>query len=256
MNYDLGVQLDEYQHWRNLLDSFILARQSENTSYQGHHSWTPSYIPQSVINTPASSYIPSVPAEAVSRTRSASPPWSPKYGHRSHPYAFPPSPGPGQRKRTAIDAFAKDTPTASSVYEQMRLPARKTAFGQTVTPSYSIQPSKPVSTRARPKTIHQDSGLGRSSSLSRQIARLPGSGTSSRRGSAGHMHSMAPETDLRHAAANHAQMQEWHHREDPGSRGDWAGYSTLIAPYERPAHYQAVPPEVSLPFRWSGSRSW
>ncbi len=250
MDYDLGVQLAEYQHWRKLLDGFIVSRQREAVSYRSRPSWTPAYSPQSVIYTPASTI---APPPSFDGARSASPhAWSPKSAYLP-PIAVPNSPGPVQRKRSALDAFDHDIPLGTSIYEQVRLPARKAAFGQSMTPAYTVQPSMPVSGRPRPQTIHQDSGLSRSSSLNRQIARIP----SGRRGSAGQAYYDAPEADLRHAATNHAQMQEWDHRDVFGGSSDWNGYSALMAPYERPMEVQAVPPQVNCsPYLHKHSLTW
>jgi hypothetical protein len=242
LNYDLAVQHSEYIQWRQLLDGFIFSRDALRTRAASQAFGSP----QSLLYTPNPAVIPSQSDVAVSlmyRARSASPPcFSPAFAYRSH-YTHP-SPE-HSKKRSAGDAFADPTAPAG-VYESMRRPARKAAFVQPIAPTYPSV-TIPVPTH-RPSFTSQSSGssLARSSSLNRQIARLPGDsieGASGRRGSAGHILSVESEADLRHAATAHAQMQQGWMSSIGG--GPYEGYSTLVAPYERPAQLQMVPPEVS-----------
>ncbi len=244
MDYKLGVQLDEYHHWRNLLDDFILTRQSEAASHRGRNSWAPTFSPQTTLYTPSATIIPSVPIDTTYRARSASPQkWDPRYAFGTS-YAFPATPG-AARKRTAVDAFANHISPTTSVDEQMRLPARKVASGQSMTPTYAAQFSNAEGRRGRPRSFHEESSLDRVPSVNRQIARMPGSGSGSRRGSAGQIFSVTPELDLRHTATTHAQIQEWSHRDIHGDGNEWGVYRALVAPYEAPSQPQPVPPEVS-----------
>lgn len=81
--------------------------------------------------------------------------------------------------------------------------------------------------------VQTTSGLGRSSSLNRRIARMP---NGLRRGSVGQVYA-AGEEDLLHAATQHALMQNARARHD-------GEYISLVAPYDEVAP-QSIPPEVS-----------
>ena len=186
----------------------------------------------------------------TTRARSASPPlFSPSAANVNDQvptYAFP---SPATKKRSAVAAFNVD-PGPAEVYEQMRLPARKAQL--------HIQPANGADGNG--------SGLGRSSSLSRQIARMPSSLSSSRRGSVGnhhYTHTPSASDDLRHAA----MLSKWHSEEYahynhqqlphpqqsqvplvtsvPHPSFPYNDYSALVAPYQGQAQPQMVPPEVS-----------
>jgi hypothetical protein len=187
----------------------------------------------------------------TTRARSASPPlFSPSAANVNDQvptYAFP---SPATKKRSAVAAFNVD-PGPAEVYEHMRLPARKAQL--------HIQPSNGADSS-------NGSGLGRSSSLSRQIARMPSSLSSSRRGSVGnhhYTHTPSASDDLRHAA----MLSKWHSEEYahynhqqlphppqsqvplvtsvPHPSFPYNDYSALVAPYQGQAQPQMVPPEVS-----------
>jgi hypothetical protein len=189
MDWRLGVQLSEYQHWRNLLDGFILARQHE-ANYSRYFS--PSYSPASILTTPSQPYIPTMPVDPFytnTRGRSASPPiFSPDH---SRVYAIPES---VQRKRSAYAAFAGQGPL---VYDVPYEPAQKVVHhdnNQQATATRIQQPA-PI--------FNSNVSVVRSSSLNRQIARMPSEAQQmARRGSAGHIHGEVPsfghEGDLRH----------------------------------------------------------
>ena len=237
LSYDLGVERSEYQHWRNLLDGFILARQREAPQNLAAPHHRPSWSPQTVLYTPTANTVPTLGnGPAVNyRARSASPPsFSPPFAHhQSYTYAFP-SPT-GQRKRNAGEAFAMDIPNPTVMYEQMRFPPRKVAFNS-VDATNGLSPFIPSSPQGT------TGGLARSSSLNRRFARMPG--VHDRRGSMGQLYGVAtPEpTDLRPAAAVHGWQQEGY------GHSQWQGCSALVAPCERAAQPQVVPPEVSFHF--------
>lgn len=224
LNFSLGVDRSEYQHWRNLLDGFVYARQREAAQLAQAQArmHRPSY---GQLYTPLSVAVPQLPNETgLVRARSASPTQMLTSPHPQMPYAYT-YPSPTHRKRTAVDAFAADVPGTSAVYEQMRLPARKAQFA-------SIDLSSARSAQGSP------SGLARSSSLNRRIARLPGDG--GRRGSMGQVYGVPTpdQTDLRHAAAMHWQQEHEaynHHRDE---------CSALSATYQLPEQQILVPPEV------------
>lgn len=229
LDYRLTVDRSDYQHWRNLLDGFIYARKREAAHAAYVHRHRPSWSPQTVIYTPVTTVMPTLPnTDLNGRARSASPAQFYYSEHADNTYPYNAA-SPLHRKRTAVDAFAADVPDQSVVYEQMRLPARKAHFGSM---DASYVPSGDASLSS--------GGLGRSSSLNRRIARLPGD--TGRRGSLGQIHGASAaqeEPDLRHAAAMHLQHQEGY------APPQWQGYTSLIAPYEAAAHISNVPPEVS-----------
>ena len=198
LDYNLGVQVEEYNQWRVLLDGFILARQREATemaSYYSHsHSHLRSrppitYSPQLPYTPLGVDKFPYQPLQAAitlpssyrprTRARSTSPQtWSPPVEPAPNFSLHSP---PLSRKRSAEDAFAMDI-NQSAIYESLRQPSRR-AVANGHGHGYN---GDPVLTPTR--EISSGSGLGRSSSLNRQIARIPHS-TSGRRGSFGHAHS-------------------------------------------------------------------
>jgi hypothetical protein len=226
MNWNLSVQMSEYQHWKNLLDGFIIARQREARPMRRPY-YPPHYSSHTVLHTPSQAYIPSMPVDPFYEARR---------GRSTSPSAFsPPSinsyPSPAaQRKRSAYDAFASDVPT--SLPYEIQYPTRKVI--------HPLPPPPPLIGRAGgPSSVYNQAGLARSASLNRQIARIPtGQG---RRGSADHVYAAGgPEVDLRHMAVGHAQqVRSWSH-EGPG----WQMGSTLVAPFEGNLASD-VPPEVS-----------
>lgn len=226
LRYDLGVQHSEYVHWRNLLDGYISARQQEAGWAERSRTtqWAAMSSSSTPLHTPPIAFLPG--ESDAYRTRSTSPgTWSSPLAYAA-PYASSPS---AARKRTAGDAFNMAEPYTTSVYEYMRAPARTTLFSQPLGPQFG--PS--MTSGARQPSI------GRSSSLSRQIASLPG-GNGARRGSAGHL-DYAPEQDLLHAAMQQ-HLQGW----QPPAGQDREDYTALVAPYERPSGPQVIPPQVSL----------
>jgi hypothetical protein len=247
LNYDLAVHHSQYLQWRSLLDGFIFSRDAIRTRASQPQVFG---SPQSIIYTPNTAIVPSQPSDLTSlnmyRARSASPPChSPPRAHRSHyPYLSPENP----KKRTAVDAFAEPTTSSTGVYESMRRPARKATFVEPVVPTYPSIPV-PVPTHSQPQLVSypSTSSLTRSTSLNRQIARLPGEGVHGRRGSAGNIYSVEPEMDLRHAATTHAaQMHEYMTGGTSVGGQEYEGYSSLVAPYDRSSQLQMVPPEVSF----------
>lgn len=246
LNYDLAVHHSQYLQWRSLLDGFIFSRDAIRTRASQPQAFG---SPQSILYTPNAAIVPSQPSDLTSlnmyRARSASPPChSPPRAHRSHyPYLSPENP----KKRTAVDAFAEPTTSSAGVYESMRRPARKAAFVEPVVPTYPSIPV-PVPTHNQPQLVSypSTSSLTRSTSLNRQIARLPGAGGHGRRGSAGNIYSVEPEMDLRHAATTHAaQMHEYMTGGTSVGGQEYEGYSSLVAPYDRSSQLQMIPPEVS-----------
>ena len=142
--------------------------------------WTPDYP---LVNPPV---FTSQPA----RARSASPQSFTPHIPQRPGYVFAPSPAGLSRKRSAVDAFSSEVP--SGIYEQMRWPTRKVQYTQA--PQYSFPHSHPL--RPVPVQRMPSSGLGRSSSLNRQIARIPsGAVEAGRRGSVGHVYSTSESAD-------------------------------------------------------------
>lgn len=226
LDYRLAVEKSDYEIWHHMLDGFILSR-----SQPGLHRsrFTPDYTyspPNNPILTPATSYVPytpHVPSPPDMRARSVSPsPYSPQdRAAFVTPYGY-------GRKRSAIDAFAGE-PTSVDLY-QRHAQARRT----------QVNAHQPIPQSA-------NSGLNRSSSLNRRIARL-GSFSTGRRGSAGSAHGGGlhmVQDDLRHVAANHAAQMS-HERavghygpEEEGTRWEW-----LVAPCEEHPEAHPIPPEV------------
>jgi len=239
LGFSLSVDKTEYLHWRSLLDGFISARRREAAHAAALARHRPSWSPTSMVYTPIHSTLPYLPAPpSTGRARSASPgqSFSPSYVGAAHTYAYH---SPGHRKRTALDAFEADSMGCSVVYEQMRLPPRKAHFASVDMGNGRLSPATTGT-----------SNLSRSSSLSRQIARLPGVG--SRRGSMGQVFKFPTNngsSDLRHTAA-----LQWHNEgyaHDP----QWDGPTALVAPYEGTAHPVVVPPEVSEPVSYDSFSS-
>lgn len=226
LDYRLTVERSDYQHWRNLLDGFIHARKREAHAASLHRH-RPSWSPQTIIYTPIPAGVPTLPTDAYGRARSASPAQFYAPDHADNTYLYNQA-SPAYRKRTAVDAFAADVPDQTVVYEQMRLPPRKAHFGS-MDATYTGLEDASSST---------SSTLGRSSSLNRRIARLPGE--NGRRGSLSHIYGVPLQdgTDLRHTAAMHLQQQEAY-------APQWQGYSSLIAPYDASGQAENIPPEVS-----------
>jgi hypothetical protein len=228
LGFSLSVDKTEYLHWRSLLDGFISARNREAAHAAAFARHRPSWSPTPMVYTPIHTTLPYLPAPALAgRARSASPGQTipPSYVDSAQAHAYL---SPSHRKRTALDAFESDNMGGSVVYDQMRLPARKAHFG-----SVDMGDAR-FSQAATPS-----SNLVRSSSLSRQIARLPG--VSARRGSLGQVFSIPYDnrsTDLRHTAA-----LQWHN-EGYGHETQWGGPTALVAPYEGTAHPTVIPPEV------------
>lgn len=257
LNYDLGVQHSEYTQWRQMLDGFIRSRNGQVSTLPsmaqyaapptaGVYTYTPPMVPSQYPDKYAT----------VDRAWSASPTsFSPPRTYQPH-YSFP-SPTHA-RKRSAFDAFAADP--AQGVYETVRRSTRRTAANQSAVPvpfpipvpahQSCVYPPQ-TSVRARqPSTPHgSQTALNRSTSLTRQVARMPSEG--GRRGSAGQLYAVAPETDLRHAAAAHAHANAHPYEPSWAARGqvdmgqEYDGYSALVAPYDRMAQPHVIPPEVS-----------
>lgn len=244
LGYNLGVDNKDYHHWKSLLDGFILARQREREAYSRVHQHRPSWSPQMNIYTPTAPPVPTLPNPSFYRARSMSPSqtFSPTYSyHTPYGYSFP-SPN-HHRKRTAGDAFEGEVvPGQSTVYEQMRLPTRKAAFNRSVDVTMTNCHNGAVYTRSVAVPSDHAGGLGRSSSLSRQIARLPGDQVG-RRGSMSHVYGYAgpisygSEVDLNYA--NTTYRYQGYGQDAP------QGYSALVAPYEH-AHAPFAPPEVGF----------
>ncbi|WVQ76318.1 hypothetical protein IAR50_005983 [Cryptococcus sp. DSM 104548] len=151
LGYELGVELDEYERWKMLLDEFMRSRGPGGSMAPSRRQ--PSPLGAHTISTPTFS----------SRARSASPVRLPQ------PYE------PSGRKRSAADAFHPDT-----------VPPPFSGHGMLRVPSNTSQPL--VSSRSRPTLSREpsSSSLARSASWNRQLARLPSH--YGRRGSAGHVY--------------------------------------------------------------------
>lgn len=163
LEFNLCVSTAEFESWRSMLDAHVRSRE-RGDSISGY------VFPQS-----------------GGRARSASP-----------PLAFYNSPGSQQAlKRTAKDAFSADVLHNAGMYEAARLGSRKASLAGAQFPITALPtpaPSVPsVSPTARPYPT-----LARSSSLNRQIARLPVNGQ--HRSSAGQEQMAHDIADLRQAA--------------------------------------------------------
>ncbi|ORY23612.1 hypothetical protein BCR39DRAFT_507752 [Naematelia encephala] len=213
MNYDLSVSVNEYRVWLGMLDGFIAARQRDALGRHWYHSRSPFVFPQTID-----------PVGMTYRARSASPPSA---STAVQPYIYPPSP-PHARKRSAVDAFAYEIPsvTPTTIYEQLRFPTRKAQFQRIYAPPPSVASVASVASVVSAPQLHPESSqssLGRSGSLNRQIARLPGDHTF-RRGSVGNVASEENESPL---VSDYQQHQQ-------SAPIEWTGPSELIRPYERP----------------------
>ncbi|WRT63714.1 uncharacterized protein IL334_000637 [Kwoniella shivajii] len=238
LNYQLGVPVEEYQRWKNLLDGFMTSRAP--SSALGRHirrvSAGKSPLSTTTINTPTLFD----PIPSMYRARSASPPRI-QPPHHSAGYAFPPG-CEHARKRSAVDASMHDPESSAAIYESLRMPSRKAGFTQPLQSTQHLQPTLSV-VSARPATAEQAFGTSssnRSSSLSRQQGRLvpQKSGTYGRRGSVGHtlptsvgLMSQQPSPDTGDVPMFSSIPAEWN------------GGRALLAPYENQAQLQHVPPE-------------
>ncbi|OXG52006.1 hypothetical protein C355_02034 [Cryptococcus neoformans Th84] len=220
LNYELGVEVNEYERWKMLLDEFMLSRGPGSAVPATRHKWISGQTPFSpnLVCTPTFSY--------NTRARSASPP------RRLRPdYAAV----PGSRKRSAADAFFPDSipPPLHDNYVALPPPSQP----------YSQGPSLP-SLRSRPALVAQisNSSLARSASLNRQLAHLP-SHSGGRRGSTGHVYP-APtpkEPTLQYqqpSPSTYGQLVQ------VAMQTGWDSSRALLAPYDdNLAQPHLVPPE-------------
>ncbi|BEI93630.1 uncharacterized protein CcaverHIS019_0600890 [Cutaneotrichosporon cavernicola] len=163
LHFNLRVGIREFDSWRSMLDTHIRYQRAGALS---------GYV---------------FPA-AGGRAQSASPPLVLQHGAAANQTPL---------KRTAKDAFSADVLHNTSMYEAARVSARKASMSGQQFPVTSLPTPVPSLPSVSP-TDPTYPTLARSSSLSRQIARLPAPG--SQRSSAG-QEQMAPEiADLRQAA--------------------------------------------------------
>ncbi|WOO84672.1 uncharacterized protein LOC62_06G008189 [Vanrija pseudolonga] len=172
LKFNLYVGPDDFENWRSMLDAHVRSRERGDA-----------LAAMSV----ADPFSPGV------RARSASPP----LGYFDHANGQDAS----LRKRSAKDAFAADVLHNTGMYEAARLGARKASFAPLPGyPTASTALPTPTPSVLSPTNVGghaSGSSLGRSSSLSRQIARLP----NGRRDSSGQDQIATATMDLRHAAA-------------------------------------------------------
>ncbi|WWC58259.1 uncharacterized protein I303_100797 [Kwoniella dejecticola CBS 10117] len=237
LNYQLGVSVEEYTRWKNLLDGFMTSRapHSATTRHIRHASNAKSPLTMAIPITPAS--IP--PMTTTHRARSASPPRiAPPPIHTAN-YDFPTG-YDHARKRSAVDASMHDPSTSAAIYEFLRLPSRKAAFQQPLQSTQHLQPNVNA-VRAKPTSVQQSFGAStvRSSSLSRQGGRMAQDGQSyGRRGSHGHIFP-TPMGYVSHHVSPIAV-------DDPtfmAGPTEWDGGRALLAPYECQPQPHLVPPE-------------
>jgi hypothetical protein len=174
LQFNLHVGKEEFETWRAMLDAHVANQQRADAA--------------------AASNL--VAVTSPGRARSESPPLA---------YYAPAGLTPSadhhiMRKRSARDAFATDLVHNTGFYEAARLRPRKSSFVSLAPMAFPAAP--PAPTALVPQANNGAMGLGRSSSLTRQIARLP---TGRRDSSAGQENAML---DLRHAAAVNA-AQTW-----------------------------------------------
>lgn len=184
LEFNLCIRTDEFETWRAMLDAHVRSRERGDAS--------------------ASFGAGFGSAGQGVRARSASPP----LGYYSPSSGLAPAPEHALRKRSARDAFAADTVHNAGMYEAARLDPRKSSFvslGQA--PLFQQQPQQQAATAvSTPAPDYSPAAtLARSSSLNRQIARLP---ANPRRDSSGQEQMVPAVLDLRHAAAANA-AQNW-----------------------------------------------
>ncbi|RXK37169.1 hypothetical protein M231_05538 [Tremella mesenterica] len=230
LTYSLTVNKEDYEHWNMILEGFVHAKERENALNRSRLAYSPYTIPQAGLYTPQSIAAPTIPIPGgLYRARTASPAKTTPYGSVRASPEYP-------RKRSAVDAFAGDLPSSStSVMEQMRLPSRKAGFTHPVTPNYAdVVYGAPVMDQQG-----EGSGLGRSSSLNRQIARFPHQ-LHGRRGSVGHVPAPTPAN----APQMPQQLPPMQHAMDvdisSGQRDLYSALTSAFASMQLPAN---VPPE-------------
>ncbi|OCF36166.1 hypothetical protein I316_02038 [Kwoniella heveanensis BCC8398] len=234
LGYDLGVDIDEYQRWKMLLDEFMLSR--SKTSNVARHTRQLSAGKSPYNSAKATSPLVPTSSSMSYRARSASPPRVVPPSNGS--YAFPAA-LEHARKRSAVDAFNYDSLAPANVYEALRMPVKKAAFTQPLQSTQHLQPSGSV-VRARPAAPQQNfnTSVARSSSLSRRHARLPAGAEQinlTRRGSAGHIFTPVSSSHQISPAAQAAATMSVNYQ-------PWADGRALLAPYDcQPP--SLVPPE-------------
>ncbi|WVQ80281.1 hypothetical protein IAT38_002386 [Cryptococcus sp. DSM 104549] len=272
LNYQLGVEMSEYERWKMLLDEFMLSRAPGGGMTSSRQRYNASTSPLSAHPHPhalahahqqsaATSFLPT---GGAARARSASPP-------RAVPqaYGYPVDAG---RKRSAEDAFPADSSIRPpSRYDLLNPPALAPApvpshlfaqgQGQPCQPTPHLHanlPSASVRARpARPGVVSQSSSsaLARSASLNRQFARMPSAGSApqsgqgqghnpGRRGSSGHVYATPVTGDISGYAQGGQQQGPGYGQMLVGRQGEWDGGRALLAPYdESMARPHFVPPE-------------
>ncbi|WWC85938.1 uncharacterized protein L201_000808 [Kwoniella dendrophila CBS 6074] len=236
LNYELGVPLEEYVRWKNLLDGFMTSRAPSSSVSRHIRQLSNGRTPHPVPTLPS----PAVMATAGStyRARSASPPRIVPPPHTGQ-YAFP-AVYEHARKRSAVDAAIHDPSSSAAIYEFLRMPIRKAAFTQPLQSTQHLQPNL-TAVRARPTPTQQISGstVARSSSLSRESGRaIAEDQASNRRGSMGH----ALPAPLGHIPHHISPIAVDAPMFSTGAT-EWNGGRALLAPYEGQSQPQLVPPE-------------
>lgn len=168
LEFNLCVSTSEFETWRSMLDAHVRSRErGDNATLSG------------------SSFVFPQPG---ARARSASPPL-PFYNNGT-------SCNQQALKRSAKDAFSADVLHNAGMYEAARLGPRKASLVASQVPVTALPTPAPSVPSISPTTAAYPT-LARSSSLNRQIARLPVNGQRSSAGQEQMAHEVA---DLRQAA--------------------------------------------------------
>ncbi|WWC66688.1 uncharacterized protein I206_100592 [Kwoniella pini CBS 10737] len=238
LDYQLGVSVEEYTRWKNLLDGFMTTR--------APHSGTSRHLRQvSNAKSPLTTTTPitpfSIPQPATNyRARSASPPRIAPPPIHAMNYGLPAG-YDHTRKRSAVDASMHDPTTSAAIYESLRFPTRKAAFNQPIQSAQHLQPNLSA-VRARPTPPAQQSfgaSTVRSSSLSRQGGRMGQDNQMyGRRGSAGHIFPTPINHVSQHVSPIAVDIPNF-----TAGPTEWDGGRALLAPYECQPQPHLVPPE-------------
>ncbi|KAK6905352.1 hypothetical protein I204_05302 [Kwoniella mangroviensis CBS 8886] len=235
LNYQLGVPVEEYTRWKNLLDGFMTSR-APSSAIGRHIRQLPSgkaQYPATTLTTPAIEPTP----VSMYRARSASPRALPPA--QTGNYVFPPG-HEHARKRSAVEAYNHDPTSSAAIYESLRMPTRKAAFTQPLQSTQHLQPTLSA-VRARPSPTQQNLGSStiRSSSLSRQNGRIVSENQGyGRRGSVGH----TLPAPLGHIPTQVSPVAMDVPMFSAGP-AEWDGGRALLAPYDCQPQPHLVPPE-------------
>ncbi|WVW81934.1 hypothetical protein I302_103937 [Kwoniella bestiolae CBS 10118] len=234
LNYQLGVPVEEYTRWKNLLDGFMTSRAPSSAIGRHIRQLSSGKVPYpaTTVTTPAIE----LPSVSTYRARSASPRALPPAQTGS--YAFPAG-YEHARKRSAVEAYMNDPTSSAAIYEHLRMPTRKAAFTQPLQSTQHLQPTLSA-VRARATPTQQNFGSTvRSSSLSRQNGRMVQENQDyGRRGSVGHAFPTPSghiSTNVSPAAVDVPMF--------PAGQAEWDGGRALLAPYECQPQPHLVPPE-------------